>query len=843
MIPLREEHLSRRATVPHIPVALAAISNVRNANQLAADQRLPFALEGITLIYGHNGSGKTGYARIVKQLCRARRDKEEPLLGNVYKGSSRPAEAEVSYTVAGQKVILNWKDGNTSPAPLSQISVFDASSAPLYADRQNQIEFLPWGLDVLPNLGQACQTLAQQLQSEIDLSAKHLSVPLPQQMGGSAAETLVRRLAPETAPANLPTDEDINQSASWSDEDVVELAKLESELQRLSEPAKAAAQCRRFKASLDASRDRLRAIDGLLNSKALAGYREQFATTQVSQETASIAAKKRFDTDPLGTSVGSATWRRMYELAEQFNSIAYPGESFPAIGVGKVCLLCQQSLTEQAADRMTRFKQFMQDTSQQDARTQEARLSGLISALENARVPARDELDLQLAEISAADPSFAPVGAGLAEFASRASAARETAIKALRGHIDFAEVQELNHGPIDAAQEYATNLELKAKALDAATVDTTVTSDLKRKHTELLARQQLNAALPTVLARRAEIDKFHRLHKCKEHCDTYQISRKNSEFRDRYLTADFETEVKAQVKLLGLGYLPIKIDAKTERGTSYVGVGLNKMVNVRNASILSEGEFRALALACFFAEIATIPNQNGIVVDDPVSSLDHRHMRQVAHRLVDEAKKRLQVIVFTHDLSFYYELWSAAAEAGVPIFRNWVQHRPPDAFGIVDADDGPWQVKKTKERIAMLNNMLMKIPEEGQTVESHAREVESFYSRLRETWERLVEECLLNGVVGRFQPGVQTLSLKGVSVTNEDYALVFFNMKKASEFSGHDRATNREGAPPSKDDMAKDLAILRAYEKELAKRAQDLASARRAFEQPQQAQTLPDRPA
>ena len=34
--------------------------------------------------------------------------------------------------------------------------------------------------------------------------------------------------------------------------------------------------------------------------------------------------------------------------------------------------------------------------------------------------------------------------------------------------------------------------------------------------------------------------------------------------------------------------------------------------------------------------------------------------------------------------------------------------------------------------------------------------VRDFYSDLRETWERLVEELLLNGAVTRFQLGVKT---------------------------------------------------------------------------------------
>ena len=74
LICLTEAHFSQRSTTLHPKTTLLAISEVENANRLAGNQHLPFAVEGITLIYGDNGSGKTGYVRIMKQVCRARRD-------------------------------------------------------------------------------------------------------------------------------------------------------------------------------------------------------------------------------------------------------------------------------------------------------------------------------------------------------------------------------------------------------------------------------------------------------------------------------------------------------------------------------------------------------------------------------------------------------------------------------------------------------------------------------------------------------------------------------------------------------------------------------------------------
>jgi hypothetical protein len=156
----------------------------------------------------------------------------------------------------------------------------------------------------------------------------------------------------------------------------------------------------------------------------------------------------------------------------------------------------------------------------------------------------------------------------------------------------------------------------------------------------------------------------------------------------------------------------------------------------------------------------------------------------------------------------------------------------------VASDDGPWQVKKVKERLPILEAMVKALPDPGACPPAEYQQgTEEFYSKLRETWERVVEECLLNDVVGRFQPGVATQSLKGVEVTNADYTKIFFAMKKASEFSGHDRAAGRPPAVRTKEEMRNDLGELWVYEKELRRRSETLAKTRRALESPPAAMT------
>ena len=88
--------------------------------------------------------------------------------------------------------------------------------------------------------------------------------------------------------------------------------------------------------------------------------------------------------------------------------------------------------------------------------------------------------------------------------------------------------------------------------------------------------------------------------------------------------------------------------------------------------MLSSGEQAALGTAFFLAELAVSAGRSAIVLEDPVSSLDHDHREYLARRLVEEAKKR-QIVIYTHDLSFLIYLQDAAAQEGVELHGHTLE--------------------------------------------------------------------------------------------------------------------------------------------------------------------------
>lgn len=153
--PLTNEHVpSQQGTVA--AVSLESIFHHQGVNALAEDQALKFA-PGLTIVYGDNGAGKTGYIRILKQACRARG--QEEILGNVASGTVPPkATVSIRYKVGTEADGRQWTGGDPDEF-ISRVSVFDTRCAAVYLNERTDVAFLPFGLDLFDKLVKACRAV------------------------------------------------------------------------------------------------------------------------------------------------------------------------------------------------------------------------------------------------------------------------------------------------------------------------------------------------------------------------------------------------------------------------------------------------------------------------------------------------------------------------------------------------------------------------------------------------------------------------------------------------------------------------------------------------------------
>ncbi|MHC1762933.1 MAG: hypothetical protein AB9869_01320 [Verrucomicrobiia bacterium] len=160
--PLSKEHVPDKAAGA-AAVSLASIFHHRGVNALAEDQVLKFGPK-LTVVYGDNASGKTGYIRILKSACRARG--QEHILGNVVSGAAPLAPVvEIKYQVAAEPGLRAWA-GKGEDDFISRVSVFDTQSAAVYLTEKTDVAFRPFGLDLFDKLVQACKAVRGRLESE-----------------------------------------------------------------------------------------------------------------------------------------------------------------------------------------------------------------------------------------------------------------------------------------------------------------------------------------------------------------------------------------------------------------------------------------------------------------------------------------------------------------------------------------------------------------------------------------------------------------------------------------------------------------------------------------------------
>lgn len=114
-----------------LPLKLCSIKHLHGVNALKENEKASLCEEGITVFYGTNGSGKSGYYRILKHLSGDITAKN--VLPNIFKEvSTSHIEAEIEYRLgkddSNPVKSFTWNNTNTTKgfSPFNRISCFDS---------------------------------------------------------------------------------------------------------------------------------------------------------------------------------------------------------------------------------------------------------------------------------------------------------------------------------------------------------------------------------------------------------------------------------------------------------------------------------------------------------------------------------------------------------------------------------------------------------------------------------------------------------------------------------------------------------------------------------------------
>ena len=108
---------------------------------LTIPQTITFA-PNLTVIYGENGTGKTGYGRILKALGFSY-DQNNTILSNIFKGTE-PQSAKIVFEANGSPETFVWTGKNRNE-DLASISVFNNNCVQISLDGSRQLIVSPIG--------------------------------------------------------------------------------------------------------------------------------------------------------------------------------------------------------------------------------------------------------------------------------------------------------------------------------------------------------------------------------------------------------------------------------------------------------------------------------------------------------------------------------------------------------------------------------------------------------------------------------------------------------------------------------------------------------------------------
>jgi len=797
-VPLTKEHLPAELA-PGESVVLVALNDLQNVNQIPSNHTLTFSETGMTVIYGGNGSGKSGYARVMKKACRAR-DQSEPIHPNANDptAAEKVPKAKFHIKVGGMSHEIEWSRDATSPDRLSSISVFDSKCARSYITAEQNVAYLPYGLDIIESLAnKVLPNLTETLESEIggiDVS----KLPFEHLLGETKVGKIIEALSAKS-------DADaITSLGTLTEDDTKRIDELEKALKE-GNPLAKAEESRLSAMRLKAFAEKLAMPLALVSADSV----EKLQNLNEEKTAAEDAEKKAADTlragEELLPGTGDLTWKILFEAARRYSTeAAYPGEEFPPVSEGKVCPLCQENLPESGTNRLKRFDEYIQNDVAKTADTARKKVEIAKSKIEAAdlRVTADEALG---DELKALDGTIHQI---VTDFQTTIDTRRKLILQCLETS-KWAEIPALIDSPRARVRQLAAH-QLRAYRTLARVADEEKRKTLANELSELTAKQSLAKSLKAVVELLGRMKKKSALEKCRPSLKTRPISDKSKEFATVAVTDELRKALDSEFETLGIGHIKTKLKERSVRGKMYHQLLLDLPIANKIDEILSEGEQRAIALGSFFAELTLAHHTCGIVFDDPVSSLDHWRRRDVARRLVEEAKIR-QVVVFTHDTSFLGQLCDEIEAAGIPSSKSFLEWQG-GAPGCVN-DGLPWDHQNYKARIDALEQAQSRLAKAWPAYpgEKEISEMRHQYDRLRATLERVIQDVVFNGVVKRYRDWIRVDSLEDVVGFNraEYDAIEKLHKRSCDVVTAHDPASAKAATVPSATDLGNDIAALK----------------------------------
>lgn len=760
-------------------LVLLTMEILRGVNRLKDGSRIDFA-PGLTVIFGENGAGKSGFVRVLKRCAGARTHTR--VLGDVANATNPAPSAKFTYEMAGSSGDITWND-ELGIAPLTALSIFDSPSSRVHVDDDLSYSYVPEALSTYRTVRDVIDNVKNRLTERADARPVPDDRFATQFQPGTAVHQLTAKL---NGAVNLAA---LQELASVSNTDKERLSRLLAETSAL--------RSRDVDTETQLARARSAALGKVMACLTVVSKIDYEMFNDVLDVRTSARAAERVAVgatiaNPEIAASASPEWQAFIEAGYAYDVVASNAGHDPS----STCSYCRRPLDHAAAALLRTYADFVAGHARlkkdmaEEAVTAFARIASGLKVAE-----AREAVAEVIGESD--DHPWRRFEKGL-ELCGKVKDAMiaEQRLDAL---------ERLPESEVVFVYTEKQMLDERVRNLGAeASTKAEMLSTLEAELRELQDRVTLEAKLSEI---RDAVGALRWNEKAAAIVRDLVVSQRslteasNSHTR-QLINSNFEAAFADECSMLEApGSVVLQFPGREGQTLRKKAVAGN-----RPSDVLSEGEQKAIAMADFIAEATVSRPGSPLVFDDPVTSLDYRRLEAVAARLRDLSDHR-QVVVFTHDVWFASVLLDPDG-LNKDRVRYWDVAQTEEGVGVVTPASHPNidSYKNLRRRLLETIDSASKA-----TGNDQLENVKKGYGLIRSLTEVVVEKDLFRGVCQRYQAHVMMTGLSDIKVGSlpDSIRKIFEVYKRACRITdAHSQPHQQSNVPPSLQGLRADWATI-----------------------------------
>lgn len=708
-------------------IELKALSDITGVNRLAKNQTLVFG-ENLTVVFGENGTGKTGYSRILKILGFSY-DNDNTIISNIFE-TTQLKTAKIEFKVNGNDDSFNW-DGKNKHSELESISVFNSNCVQIsLSDRQLIVS--PVGFHLFNLVTTELDKLTELLRSKITTHptalawSENLNSETPQQVYISGLSKTTKEQKLTELSSFTPT-----QEQELKDQEIALSTLNKAFLQmKIENTAASILEIEELLTEVQTAKNHLNPT----NWKALIDFNSEISKLESKTKTVIKEIAKTNGIDFYKTQQFQSFLKAAEDYIKIIDKPKYPSKN-------DICVYCLQPLESLAKNLLSSYRILLNDKTQENLLALNQKKETLIKQVlqinsnlvfhqptfgkNNKKNPIQPQILLDYNK---------QLGILKTTFTTDKVDSNSSFDFDYQNQIGFLKAESIAlNKTITQKKSLLSNLPGKE-------------TELKNKIAELKDRKLLSSKVSEVKASIENHKIISTLNSKLSSFNTAAISRKTTEARDALVKSNFNTIFKKELKGLRKSHINIDLSFGTDKGNSKI---THRIKSHSLLDILSEGEQKAIALAEFLTELQLDNIKAPVIFDDPVNSLDHKIIDDVARRLIKLSKER-QVIIFTHSVLLFNSFLYFSKQPGFKglNYKFYNSKNEYNETGIItDAEE---EINKVKGFISKINTII-KGTSKDRPESDIARDG---YGYLRSAIELLVEHEIFQGTVKRYQKNI-----------------------------------------------------------------------------------------